>query len=121
MATSTKSWEFTTVAELDDQASGILQTSEPSLRMSPSLFMMAIRVYGPLFVRKLMPRIRLLNQVQTIAPPGAYVHFRIQFVQGHHFIDQSHFQGFLSGIAVAEHPHFSGRLGAGGRGGAGDR
>jgi len=72
MAVSTKSWRFTTVAEAESNLSGFLQTSEPSLKMTPRLIFTAIRIYGPFFVRELMPRIKLLNRVQTVAPSGAF-------------------------------------------------
>ena len=72
MAKSTENWRFTTLAEMDGEIVGILQVSEGSLRMTPRLMITAVLLYGPFFMRKLMPRIQLQQRVQTEPPANAY-------------------------------------------------
>ncbi len=73
MAKATGNWKFTTVAEQNGQVVGFLQVSEASLKMTLGLVFTAIRVYGILFTRELLPRISLLKRVQTDAPADAYI------------------------------------------------
>ena len=57
---------------MNNEVVGILQVSDASLQMTPGLFLTAVLLYGPFFMRKLKPRIKLQQRVQTYAPVGAY-------------------------------------------------
>lgn len=72
MAKSSENWRFTTLAETNGEVVGILQVSEGSLHMTPRLMITAVLLYGPFFMRKLMPRIQLQQRVQTEPLADAY-------------------------------------------------
>ena len=72
MAKATENWRTTTLAEMNNEVVGILQVSGASLRMTPGLFITAVLLYGPFFMRKLMPRIQIQKRIQTYAPENAY-------------------------------------------------
>ncbi|MCP4417571.1 MAG: GNAT family N-acetyltransferase [Chloroflexi bacterium] len=72
MSKATENWRFTTLAEMNGEIVGILQISDASLKMTLGLLITAVFLYGPFFMRKLIPRIQLQKRVQTQAPPDAY-------------------------------------------------
>ena len=66
-------WKEATVAELDGEPVGMLQTARPSVRVTPALVLAAIRRLPPLTVARLPGRLRLQRRVAPEMPPGAYV------------------------------------------------
>ncbi|MCP5095748.1 MAG: GNAT family N-acetyltransferase [Chloroflexi bacterium] len=72
MAKASENWRTTTLAEMNGDVVGMLQVSEGSLKMTVGVVGTAVFLYGPFFMRKLLPRIKLQQRVQTQAPPDAY-------------------------------------------------
>ena len=66
-------WERTVVAETNRRVVGIVQAGDfPDFRITPRLMYLAIRVFGPVKLMRLMPRLRARGRVQPKRPRGAY-------------------------------------------------
>jgi ribosomal protein S18 acetylase RimI-like enzyme len=67
-------WEFTTVAEADGIVLGVLQAGdqESSVKITPGLALLALRVVGPLDNVGLVRRLRAQDRVKPAPIPGAY-------------------------------------------------
>jgi len=68
----TRRWKYSTLAEKDGVVVGFVQTGSASMKMTPGMFWVALRFYGPSFMRVLAPRIKLQNRVQTSPHPEAF-------------------------------------------------
>jgi ribosomal protein S18 acetylase RimI-like enzyme len=70
---SPQGWERTVVAEVDGHVAGIIQAGDfPDFRVTPSLVYLAVRVFGPVRLLRLVPRLRARGRVQPKRPPGTY-------------------------------------------------
>jgi ribosomal protein S18 acetylase RimI-like enzyme len=70
---SPQGWERTVVAELDKRVVGIIQAGDfPDFQVTPRLVYLAIRVFGPVKLMRLMPRLSARGRVQPKRPRGAY-------------------------------------------------
>lgn len=66
-------WERTVVAETNRRVVGIVQAGDfPDFRITPRLMYLTIRVFGPVKLMRLMPRLRARGRVQPKRPRGAY-------------------------------------------------
>lgn len=67
-------WEVTTIAEVDGQVLGVLQAGdqESSVKITPGLALLALRVAGPLGILGLVRRLRAQDRVKPAPIPGAY-------------------------------------------------
>jgi ribosomal protein S18 acetylase RimI-like enzyme len=70
---SPQGWERTVVAELDGCVAGIIQAGDfPDFQVTPRLVYLAIRVFGPVKIMRLLPRLQARGRVQPKRPAGAY-------------------------------------------------
>jgi ribosomal protein S18 acetylase RimI-like enzyme len=70
---SPQGWERTVVAELDRRVAGIVQAGDfPDFQVTPRLVYLAIRVFGPVKLMRLLPRLKARGRVQPKRPPGSY-------------------------------------------------
>jgi len=66
-------WERTVVAEANRRVVGIVQAGDfPDFGPTPRLMYLAIRVFGPVKLMRLTPRLRARGKVQPKRPRGAY-------------------------------------------------
>ncbi len=74
MPGSPMGWQVTTVAEADGEVLGVLQAGdqESSVKITPGLAFLALRVAGPLGLVGLVRRLRTLDRVKPAPIPGAY-------------------------------------------------
>jgi len=71
---SPQGWRETVVAELDGCVVGILMAGGDAndMRVTPRLVCLALRIFGPLGLLSLLPRLRARVRVQSKTPDGAY-------------------------------------------------
>ncbi len=74
MPGSPMGWEVTTVAEADGFVLGVLQAGEQesSIKITPGLALLALRVSGTLGIIGLVRRMRAMDRVKPAPIPGAY-------------------------------------------------
>jgi len=66
-------WKRTVVAEANRRVVGIVQSGDfPDFRVTPRLVYLAMRVFGPIKLVRLSPRLRARGRVQPKRPRGAY-------------------------------------------------
>ena len=67
-------WQVTTAAEADGEVLGILQAGdqESSVKITPGLALLALRVAGPLGIVGLVRRLQATDRVKPPPIPGAY-------------------------------------------------
>jgi ribosomal protein S18 acetylase RimI-like enzyme len=71
---SPQGWRQTVLAELDGEAVGVLQAgiNPVSVTVTPRLALTALRVFGPIDLIKLLPRLRARGRLNMKAPAGSY-------------------------------------------------
>ncbi len=67
-------WQRTAVAETQGRVVGIAQAGPevPGMRITPRLTYLAIHIFGPIGVLRLLPRLRARRRVQLEPPTGSY-------------------------------------------------
>ena len=66
-------WKRTVVADVNRRVVGILQSGDfPDFGITPRLVYLAMRVFGPIRLVRLLPRLRARGRVQPKRPRGAY-------------------------------------------------
>jgi ribosomal protein S18 acetylase RimI-like enzyme len=66
-------WKRTVVAEANRRVVGIVQAGDfPDFTITPRLVYLAMRVFGPIKLVRLLPRLRARGRVQPKRPRGAY-------------------------------------------------
>ena len=66
-------WKRTVVADVNRRVVGILQSGDfPDFGITPRLVYLAMRVFGPIKLVRLLPRLRARGRVQPKRPRGAY-------------------------------------------------
>jgi len=71
---SPQGWKRTVVAELDAQVVAMIQAGPdvPSVRATPRLAYLGLRIFGPIGLVRLLPRLRSRQRVQPVPPPDSY-------------------------------------------------
>jgi ribosomal protein S18 acetylase RimI-like enzyme len=66
-------WKSTVVAEANGRVVGIVQAGDvPDFGVTPRLVYLAIQVFGPVKLMRLLPRLRARSRIQPKRPRGAY-------------------------------------------------
>jgi ribosomal protein S18 acetylase RimI-like enzyme len=71
---SPKGWQHTVLAELEGEPVGVLQAgvNPVSVTVTPRLALTALRIFGPVGVFKLLPRLRARGRLDMKASEGSY-------------------------------------------------
>jgi ribosomal protein S18 acetylase RimI-like enzyme len=71
---SPQGWQHTVLAEVDGEAVGVLQAgvNPVSVTVTPRLALAALRIYGPIDIFRLLPRLRARGRLDMRAPEGSY-------------------------------------------------
>ncbi len=74
MPGSPMGWQVTTVAEASAEVLGVLQAGkhEGSIKITPKLVLLTLRVVGPLGIPGLIRRLKAMDRVKPPPVPGAY-------------------------------------------------
>jgi ribosomal protein S18 acetylase RimI-like enzyme len=67
-------WQRTVVAELDAQVVAMIQAGPdvPGVSATPRLVYLGLRIFGPIGLVRLLPRLRARQRVQPVPPPESY-------------------------------------------------
>jgi ribosomal protein S18 acetylase RimI-like enzyme len=71
---SPQGWQHTVLAELEGEPVGVLQAgiNPVSVTITPRLALAALRIYGPIDIFRLLPRLRARGRLNMGAPEGSY-------------------------------------------------
>ncbi len=71
---SPQGWPRTVVAEVDAQVVAVIQAGPdvPGVRATPRLAYLGVRIFGPIGLVRLLPRLRARQRVQPVPPPESY-------------------------------------------------
>ncbi|MBI5949696.1 MAG: GNAT family N-acetyltransferase [Chloroflexi bacterium] len=68
-----ENWRTSTIAELDGEPVGMLQSGSSAMKVTPSLIVAALKALGPLGVARVVRGMRLQSKVSPRKPAGVFV------------------------------------------------